>query len=64
MRGPEAAVLRLLTVPVWAAGLALLLAGAVAVLPFALVARRAGEVFGRVGRGLVGAVEIVLPPRA
>lgn len=63
MRGPEAAVLRLLTVPVWAAGLALVLGGAVVALPFALVVRRAGELFSRVGRGLVGAVEIVLPAR-
>ena len=63
MRGPEAAVMRVLLAPVWAAGLALLFAGAIVALPVALIAGRAGELFLRLGRALAGTVEIFLPPR-
>ena len=63
MRGPEAAVLRVLALPLWAAGLALLFAGAVLALPGALLMGRAGDLFVRLGRALAGLVETFLPPR-
>ncbi|HWH33171.1 MAG TPA: hypothetical protein VNU01_10935, partial [Egibacteraceae bacterium] len=63
MRGVEALLLRVLALPVWLGGLALLMAGSVLALPAALLAGRAGEVFLRLARALAGAVETFLPPR-